>query len=211
MIIAYSGGLDSTVLLHKFAKEIKLAVSFNYGSKHNNQEIKFAKLNCGKLNIPHIVIDLAFINQYFKSSLLSSGSEIPLADYDIENLKSTVVPFRNGIMLSILAGLAESNNINKILLANHAGDHAIYPDCTPDFINYMNNAIKAGTFNGVQIFAPFTNITKREIALMGKDLSVDFSMTYSCYNGRDIHCGKCATCRERKEALNGFDPTQYED
>jgi 7-cyano-7-deazaguanine synthase len=211
MIIAYSGGLDSTVLLHKFAKEIKLAVSFNYGSKHNNQEIKFAKLNCGKLNIPHIVIDLAFINQYFKSSLLSSGGEIPLADYDIENLKSTVVPFRNGIMLSILAGLAESNNINRILLANHAGDHAIYPDCTPDFINYMNNAIKAGTFKGVQIFAPFTNITKREIALMGKNLSVDFSMTYSCYNGRDIHCGKCATCRERKEALNGFDPTQYED
>lgn len=209
MIIAYSGGLDSTVLLYKYSKNIKLAVSFNYGSKHNEQEISYAKYNCDKLSIPHLVIHLNFIGEYFKSNLLKSGGDIPKASYDTDNMKSTVVPFRNGIMLSILAGLAESHNLQKILIANHSGDHAIYPDCREDFITHMNNAIKYGTYNNVEIFAPFTNISKKEIAHLGKQLNIDFSKTYSCYEGDAIHCGQCATCLERKDALYGFDPTTY--
>jgi len=96
-----------------------------------------------------------------------------------------------------------------LLISNHAGDHAIYPDCRPEFINSMSDAIRFGTYNNVEIFAPFTNLTKREIALIGKEINVPFEKTYSCYNGQEVHCGTCGTCTERKEALEGFDKTEY--
>jgi 7-cyano-7-deazaguanine synthase len=124
-------------------------------------------------------------------------------------MKSTVVPFRNGIMLSIAAGLAESYELDAIMLANHSGDHAIYPDCRPEFIEGMAAAVEAGTYNGVKVVSPYCNMTKREIALRGRELGVDYSLTYSCYKGGEKHCGKCGTCVERKEALEGFDPTEY--
>ena len=124
-------------------------------------------------------------------------------------MKKTVVPFRNGIMLSIAAGIAESMDCSKLLISNHAGDHAIYPDCRPDFIQSMSDAIRFGTYNKVEILAPFTNLTKREIALKGKEIEVPFENTYSCYNGQEKHCGTCGTCTERKEALEGFDKTEY--
>lgn len=209
LIILYSGGLDSTTALYKFATQIELAVSFDYGSKHNKQEIKYAAINCNKLNIKHQIIDFDFNKLGFVSDLLQSGGDIPSGHYEAESMKKTVVPFRNGIMLSIVAGIAESLNCNKILISNHGGDHAIYPDCRQNFIDSMNNAIKFGTYNEIEIFAPFTNITKRDIALIGKELNIDYSLSYSCYNGNEIHCGECGTCTERKEALNGFDNTKY--
>mgnify|MGYP001292072925 CR=1 FL=1 len=209
MLIIYSGGMDSTVLLNEYKNDIKLAVSFNYGSKHNSKEIAFAKKNCKKLKIKHIVIDLPFINKYFASDLLKSGGEIPDGHYEDEMMKKTVVPFRNGIMLSIAAGLAESIGAKKILIANHAGDHAIYPDCRSTFIHEMSNAIAYGTETNINILAPYTNITKRDIALRGHKNGVDFSNTWSCYKGTEKHCGTCGTCNERKEALEGFDPTEY--
>lgn len=209
LIILYSGGLDSTTALYKFANQIELAVSFNYGSKHNKQEIKHAAKNCKKLGIKHKIIKLDLNKLGFISDLLQSGGEIPNGHYEDQSMKKTVVPFRNGIMLSIVAGIAESLNCNKILISNHAGDHAIYPDCRQNFIDSMNNAIKFGTYNEIEIFAPFTNITKRDIALIGKELNIDYSLSYSCYNGNKIHCGECGTCTERKEALNGFDNTKY--
>lgn len=208
-IILYSGGMDSTVLLHKLKNEIKLAVSFDYGSKHNKIEILHAAKNCKELNISHKIIKLDFNDLGFKSDLLQSGGEIPKGHYADETMKTTVVPFRNGIMLSIAAGIAESLKCNEILISNHFGDHAIYPDCRADFINPMNKAIQNGTYLKVTINAPFTNITKREVALIGKDLNIDFSKTYSCYEGRQLHCGECGTCIERKEALKGFDNTIY--
>jgi 7-cyano-7-deazaguanine synthase len=113
-------------------------------------------------------------------------------------------------MLAIAAGLAESYDEDAILLANHSGDHAIYPDCRPEFIEGMAAAVKAGTYNGVKVLSPYCNMTKREIALRGKELGIDYSLTYSCYKGGGKHCGKCGTCVERKEALEGFDPTEYE-
>ena len=206
--IVYSGGLDSTVLLHQYQYEIGLAVSFDYGSKHNEREIAFAKRNCEKLNIPHIVIPLPFFS-HFKSDLLKNGGQIPTGNYGEENMKSTVVPFRNGIMLSIAAGIAESKGMNALLIANHSGDHSIYPDCRTEFIRAIDEATSLGTYNNVRVLSPYSDMTKRDIALIGKDLGVDFSQTYSCYNGGEIHCGVCATCIERKEALAGFDMTVY--
>ena len=209
-LIIYSGGMDSTTLLYQYQNDIKLAVSFNYGSKHNEIELRCAKYHCDKLKIRHIVIDLGFINEHFKSDLLQNGGDIPEGSYTEDNMKSTIVPFRNGIMLSIATGMAESNELDTLFIANHFGDHAIYPDCTSEFIQSMGRASYYGTTNRVQIQSPYCNKSKRDIALIGKALNVDYSTTYSCYNGQNTHCGKCATCIERKEALEGFDKTKYQ-
>ena len=210
-VLIYSGGLDSTTLLYEYKESIALAVTFDYGSKHNAREIAFAKENCRILGIPHLIIPLDFIGKYFRSDLLLSGGEIPEGSYADENMKSTVVPFRNGIMLAIAAGLAESRDLDAIMIANHAGDHAIYPDCRPEFVEAFDHAAETGTYNGVRVVSPYCDITKRDIALRGKELGIDYSLTYSCYKGGEKHCGRCGTCTERKEALEGFDPTEYED
>lgn len=209
-LIVVSGGMDSVTMLHEYKDRIGLALTFDYRSKHAQREIACARLHCEQLGIPHIVMDLDFFGRYFKSDLLENGGEIPEGHYEDENMKSTVVPFRNGIMLSIAAGLAESNGLKRILIANHFGDHAIYPDCRKSFIDPMREAIKNGTYEQIEVFAPYTEISKREIGLIGKKLGIDYATTYSCYKGNEKHCGKCGTCIERKEALEGFDPTDYE-
>lgn len=206
--------MDSVTMLYEFKDRIALGVSFNYGSKHNAKEIPFAEMHCKRLGIPHITIDLAFMPKYFKSSLLKGGEPIPEGNYDEDNMKSTVVPFRNGIMLSIAIGIAESNHLKYVIMANHAGDHTIYPDCRPEFVNAMSTAAKTGTFEKVEIWAPYTNITKADIARHGKKLGLDYSETWSCYKGGEKHCGKCGTCRERIEALKEagiVDKTEYEE
>lgn len=211
-IIIVSGGMDSITLLYDRQDSIALGISFDYGSNHNANEIPLAQKHCRKLGIRHIIIDLGFIHQHFKSSLLEGANAIPDGNYNEENMKSTVVPFRNGIMLSIAAGIAESHNLTKILIANHGGDHTIYPDCRPGFIQAMDDAVSAGTFVDVHIEAPYTHLTKTEIASRGKNLGIDYSETWSCYKGGDIHCGTCGTCVERKEALREAginDTTEY--
>lgn len=202
--------MDSTVLLYKYRKEIKLAVTFTYGARQDEEQTACAKENCELLGIEHLIIPLEFMGKYFRSSILKGGDDVPHGSYNDENMKSTVVPFRNGIMLSIAAGLAESRDLDTVLIANHAGDHTIYPDCRPEFIEAMGSAVNAGTFAGIKIVSPFCDITKRDIALIGKKEGVPFEKTYSCYEGRHKHCGVCGTCVERKEALEGFDPTEYE-
>ena len=209
-ILIYSGGLDSTTLLYEYKDEIRLAVTFDYGSKHNAREIACARENCALLGIEHLVIPLEFIGRYFRSDLLIGGGDIPEGSYSDENMHSTVVPFRNGIMLAVAAGLAESRDLDTVLLANHSGDHAIYPDCRPEFIEAFDKAASAGTYNGVRIVSPYCNLTKRDIALRGRALGIDYARTYSCYKGGEKHCGVCGTCTERKEALAGFDPTEYD-
>ena len=129
-------------------------------------------------------------------------------------MKSTVVPFRNGIMLAVACGIAESRGLDRVLIANHNGDHAIYPDCRENFIAAMGKAMEAGTYEHISIDAPFTDISKTDIALIGKRLGIDYSKTYSCYKGGEKHCGKCGTCVERKEALRNAgieDTTEYEE
>ena len=190
-----------------------MAVTFAYGSNHAKKEIHFAKYHCKKLGIEHIIISLSFIKRYFVSSLLSGANDIPDGHYADENMKSTVVPFRNGIMLSVACGIAESRGLKYVMIANHGGDHAIYPDCREIFIKAMTKAMEAGTYEGVKIYAPYTNITKGEVAVRGKELGIDYSKTWSCYKGGNIHCGTCGTCVERKEAMEyaGInDKTKYE-
>ena len=212
-IIIVSGGMDSVTLLYDFKDRIALGISFDYGSNHNAKEIPFARWHCEQLGIEHITIDLAFMPKYFKSSLLEGADAIPEGHYADENMKSTVVPFRNGIMLSIAAGIAESRGLKYVMMANHGGDHTIYPDCRAEFVEAMSEATKTGTFPGIEILAPYTNITKADIARKGKELGIDYSKTWSCYKGEDVHCGKCGTCVERKEALRDAgieDTTIYE-
>lgn len=212
-VIIYSGGLDSTTLLYEEQERIALAVTFDYGSNHAAREIACACYHCKQLGIEHVVIELGFMGKYFNSSLLSGGEAIPSGNYDEENMKSTVVPFRNGIMLSIACGLAESRGLTRVLIANHGGDHAIYPDCRPEFVKAMNGAMQAGTYEGVQLVAPYTNLTKADLVRRGARLGIDYGHTYSCYRGGERHCGTCGTCTERKESFREAgvpDPTVYE-
>lgn len=213
-VIIVSGGMDSITLLYDKKDEIALGISFDYGSNHNAKEIPFAEMHCKRLGIKHITINLDFMHQYFTSSLLQGAEAIPEGHYADENMKSTVVPFRNGIMLSIAIGIAESNHLKKVLIANHGGDHTIYPDCRPQFIQAIDAAANAGTFVNVRVEAPYTNITKGDIAHIGKRLGLDYTETWSCYKGGEKHCGKCGTCIERKEALQEagiHDATEYEE
>ena len=200
-VIIVSGGMDSITLLYDHKDEIALGISFDYGSNHNAREIPFAKMHCERLGIKHITINLDFMHQYFKSSLLDGAEAIPEGHYADDNMKSTVVPLRNGIMLSIAIGIAESNNLDQVFIAHHGGDHPIYPDCRPEFINAIDAAATAGTYNNVKVVAPYTKITKSDIARIGKKLGIDYTETWSCYKGGEVHCGKCGTCVERKEAL----------
>lgn len=213
-VIIVSGGMDSITLLYDKKDEIALGISFDYGSNHNSKEIPYAKMHCERLGIKHITINLDFIHQYFKSSLLEGADAIPEGHYAADNMKSTVVPFRNGIMLSIAVGIAESHKLKNVLIANHAGDHTIYPDCRPEFISAMDKAASNGTYVNARVVAPYTNITKGEIAKIGKELGIDYTETWSCYKGGNKHCGKCGTCVERKEALAEagiIDTTEYEN
>ncbi len=213
-VIVVSGGMDSITMLHEYGEEIALAVTFDYGSTQNHREQQYARLHCERLGIRHIIIPLEFMKEYFKSSLLGRPEDIPLGNYDDENMKSTVVPFRNGIMLSIACGIAESNGLKRVMIANHSGDHTIYPDCRPAFVDAMSSAMSAGTYEGITVYAPYTNISKTDIARHGKALGINYAETYSCYKGGERHCGKCGTCSERKEALRDAcidDPTDYEE
>ena len=213
-VIILSGGMDSVTLLYDQQERIALAVSFDYGSKHNAREIPFARLHCERLGIRHITIPLDFMTKYFQSSLLKGGEDIPEGHYADENMRSTVVPFRNGIMLSIAVGIAESNGLKFVMMANHGGDHTIYPDCRPEFVDAFDKAAQAGTFVKVGLLSPFVNWTKTDIARRGKELGINYAETWSCYKGGEQHCGKCGTCVERREALSEAgieDPTVYED
>ena len=200
-VLIYSGGVDSTTMLYEFRDRIAVALSFHYGSNHNDKELAFARLHCERLGIKHIVISLDFIGKMFHSSLLEGADKIPEGNYDDENMRSTVVPFRNGIMLSVAAGLAESEGLRYVMMANHAGDHAIYPDCRPGFVKAMSEAIQNGTYEGIEIDAPYTGLKKADIARRGKNLGINYEETWSCYKGGEHHCGKCGTCQERIEAF----------
>lgn len=213
-VLIASGGMDSTTMLYDYKDRIALAISFDYGSNHNSREIPFAQLHCERLGIKHIVISLAFFKEYFKSSLLEGADAIPEGNYDDDNMASTVVPFRNGIMLSIAAGIAESNGLKYIMMANHGGDHAIYPDCRSEFVDAFDKAVQTGTYIGVRLLTPYTKWTKTDIARRGAELGIDYSETWSCYKGGEVHCGKCGTCTERREALREAgipDTTKYSE
>ena len=214
VVVLLSGGMDSVTAFHAALREheVVAGLSFDYGAKHHARELPMAAWHCAQAGIPHRIAPLAFVAEEFSSDLLSSGGAIPDGHYEEESMKSTVVPFRNGIMLSIAAGFAESRGAEGVVIAAHSGDHAIYPDCREEFLEPMARAIRAGTYAGIELLRPFIAMDKAAIARRGAELGVDFSRTWSCYKGGEIHCGTCGTCVERREAfqLAGLpDPTVY--
>lgn len=214
VVVLVSGGMDSVAALYdaRQTHDVAGALSFDYGSKHNHKEIPWAAWHCQALGVPHRSIALDFIGALFKSDLLKSGGAVPDGHYEEQTMKQTVVPFRNGIMLAIAGGYAESIDAQGLVIAAHAGDHAIYPDCREEFMRAMGDAIRLGTYASVEILRPFIHLTKAQIAARGAQLGVDFAKTWSCYKGAEIHCGACGTCVERREAFQHAglpDPTPY--
>jgi 7-cyano-7-deazaguanine synthase len=213
-VVLLSGGMDSVTAFYEVMREheVVAALSFDYGSKHNAREIPFAKLHAERAGVTHRSIDLAFMNECFASDLLKSGGDIPDGHYAEANMKRTVVPFRNGIMLAVACGFAESVEADALAIAAHSGDHAIYPDCREPFMQGMATAMEEGTYARIRLLRPFIAMDKTAIARRGIELGIDLAETWSCYKGGEIHCGTCGTCVERREAfiLAGIaDPTTY--
>ena len=215
VVVLCSGGMDSVTALYwaRQHHDVGAVLSFDYGAKHNHREIPFAIEHANRIGASHQVIPLDFIGQLFASDLLKSGGDIPEGHYADDTMKRTVVPFRNGIMLAAAAGFAESIGTEGLVIAAHSGDHTIYPDCREDFMRAMGDAMRLGTYAGIQLLRPFIDWDKARIAAEGARLGVDFARTWSCYKGGAIHCGKCGTCVERREAMQEaglVDPTAYE-
>ena len=214
IVVIFSGGMDSYTLLNKALRDdLKVsAVTFNYGQRHV-KEIEYAAAACLELNIAHKVIDITAINQLLQGSSLTSDIDIPEGHYADENMKSTIVPNRNMILLSLAVGYAISISARKVFYGAHSGDHAIYPDCRPEFVEKMNNVCAIANYEPVEIVTPYLNYNKGHIIGDGIRMGLDYSKTWSCYNGSDIACGKCGACFERIEAFscnNIVDPSRYE-
>lgn len=214
VVVVLSGGLDSTTLLHHHirAGDIVRALCVNYGQRHQ-REIQSAHHTCARLQVPFLVADLHDLSTILPgSSQTDSTVDVPEGHYAEESMKATVVPNRNMILLSVALGHAIAHKFEAVSYAAHAGDHAIYPDCRPEFVDALNEAAKLCDWHPVEILRPFIKQTKAEIVRHGANLGVNFSYTYSCYKGKEKHCGKCGTCVERKEAFalaKVFDPTEY--
>ena len=213
-VVLLSGGMDSATLLHHehAAGRVAAALSFDYGAKHNHRELPLARAQAAALGVRHEVVDLGCLGRLLASDLLVSGGEIPDGHYTDRSMRSTVVPFRNGILLAIAAGFAESVGAGAVAIAAHAGDHTIYPDCRPAFMDAMDAAVRLGTYAGIRLACPFVGWDKAAVVRRGHELGLDFRGTWSCYKGGDLHCGRCGTCVERREAfqLAGLpDPTDY--
>ncbi len=212
-LLIYSGGMDSTVLLYKFLSENRQVscMGVDYGQKHK-KELNYADALCARLNVPFRVADLSALRPLLAGSSQTDDSvPVPDGHYAEESMKATVVPNRNMIMLSVASGYAMSIGAERVAYAAHAGDHAIYPDCRPEFADALDHAISLADWRPVRLERPFINSTKRGIAQLGQSLRVPFADTWSCYKGGLNHCGVCGTCTERREALAGFDPTEYGD
>lgn len=210
-----SGGMDSTTLLAATLNEGHdvVALSVCYGQRHV-KELAAAAAIARHYEVPHIVVDLGeALKPVLLGSALTDNVEVPEGHYAAENMKLTVVPNRNAILLSIAVAAAVSYGAEEVRFGAHAGDHAIYPDCREEFVSPFSQAMQAGNQPPVRVLGPFLHITKTGIVTLGTALGVPFGLTWSCYKGGERHCGKCGTCVERKEAfeLSGVpDPTEYE-
>jgi 7-cyano-7-deazaguanine synthase len=218
ILCVISGGMDSATLLYKAMteREEKVeAISFNYGQRHK-KELAYAAELCGRLNVRHDIIDLSSITPYIGGSSLTDDIAVPDGHYTEDSMKITVVPNRNAIMLAVAFGVAVARNSSVVGAGMHAGDHAIYPDCRPEFVSAFDAmqriAVQGHGDSSLHLWTPFINQSKADIAVEGGRLGVNYEMTWSCYKGQSLHCGKCGTCYERREAfeLAGMkDPTKY--
>lgn len=214
-IVVLSGGMDSTAALYwaRTRYDQTDAVSVNYGQRHA-VELSYATRTCASLGVRHDVIDASTLGLVLSSSALTGDTAVPEGAYDDPSMAATVVPNRNAILLNLVGGIAVSREADAIVTGVHAGDHPVYPDCRPEFIDAMRHLLSVANTHQVAVEAPFVNVPKDEIARIGTELGVDWSSTWSCYNGGDTHCGRCGTCVERAEAfaLAGVaDPTVYQD
>jgi 7-cyano-7-deazaguanine synthase len=217
-VLLLSGGMDSATMLYlakSYGWDIT-ALSVYYGQRHS-KELDYARQLANQVGVHHEVLDLLKLQKLLRGSALTSDIDVPEGHYAAENMKLTVVPNRNMILLAIAGGYAVSLQANRVGAAMHAGDHAIYPDCRPDFVRSFEETILLGTEgfapNDFHLWTPFIDISKTDIVKQGHELNVPWQLTWSCYKGGDYHCGKCGTCVERREAfqLAGvFDPTKYE-
>lgn len=217
VIAVASGGMDSSTLCYKLALDDMLAgvVSFDYGQRHR-KELECAARIAGNLGVRHDVVDLSAVGAHLGGSALTDDIDVPDGHYAEDNMRVTVVPNRNQIMLSIAAGIAVARGCDAVATAVHAGDHTIYPDCRTEFIESLDATTQLATesFGDVRVLAPFVTIDKTAIAQIGDELGVPWADTWTCYKGGDVHCGKCATCVERQEAMHlagVHDPTEYAD
>jgi len=217
-IVLASGGMDSTTLLYEVAGELGVdevhALGINYGQRHN-RELAAAANIAEQLNVQYDVVDLTSLARFLRGSALSDpGVDVPLGHYAEDTMRQTIVPNRNAIMLNVAVGVAIGEGAENVYTAVHAGDHPVYPDCRPEFIDAMNELVPIATESDVLVVAPYVFISKADIASIGWNLGVPFERTWSCYEGGAVHCGRCGTCTERIEAfaVAGVpDATEYAD
>ncbi|QJR79889.1 7-cyano-7-deazaguanine synthase QueC [Alteromonas pelagimontana] len=214
VIVIYSGGMDSFTVLNKALAEGKapLALSFNYGQRHK-KELDYAATACKQLNVPHKIVDISAINSLVGGSALTDDIDVPEGHYEEPSMQQTVVPNRNMILLSLAVGYAVSQNATKVYYGAHSGDHAIYPDCRPEFVEKMNDVCAIANYSAIEIVTPYLEVSKAAILTDGLSMNLDYSLTWTCYNGREKACGKCGACQERLEAFRdnqASDPLPYE-
>lgn len=214
VVVIFSGGMDSFTVLNRALRDGKevYALTFDYGQRHV-KEIACASSVCKSLSVPHKVIDISAINQLLAGSSLTDDIDIPEGHYEAETMKSTVVPNRNMILLSLAVGYAVSVDASQVYYGAHSGDHAIYPDCRPEFVHKMNDVCQIANYEAVEIFSPYLEVSKTAILTDGISMGLDYSNTWTCYNGREKACGKCGACQERLEAFRDndvTDPLEYE-
>ena len=217
-IAVVSGGLDSVTLAHLLASygaELHL-LAFDYGQKHR-KELDFARECAARLNTGFDIVDLSGFSRLISGAALTSDSiEVPHGHYAAASMASTVVPNRNAILLALAFGVAVNENAQIVATGVHGGDHFIYPDCRPGFIQAFDamqkHAVEGYGDPNLRLIAPFLELDKTAIVRLGESLGVPFERTWSCYEGGAKHCGKCGTCVERREAFalaSVPDPTEY--
>tara|TARA_Y100001970_G_scaffold199256_1_gene242381 strand:+ start:859 stop:1515 length:657 start_codon:yes stop_codon:yes gene_type:complete len=209
IVLVYSGGLDSFTLLNHsmdLGHEV-FPITFNYGQKHI-KEITYAANFCKEESLSLKLIDITEINSLLEGSALTDILEVPKGHYEDDSMKTTVVPNRNMILISLATAYAVTINADEVWYGAHGGDHAIYPDCRPEFVNKINETTLVANYSPISVKAPFINLSKDQILSLGIRLNLDYSKTWTCYEGKELACGECGSCMERLEA---FTNNQLED